>query len=124
MRSRSLVLTTALLWPVSVFSKTPDQFVNGNDLFRDCSDQHDSAQGYCQGYVAGMLDAFMAVNALKATGLAIPSACPPKEDLTPNQVRDIVLQWLTAHPATRHNAATHEALAALLAAFPCKEQAH
>ena len=34
--------------------------------------------------------------------------------------RDIVLQWLTAHPATRHNAATHEALAALLAAFPCK----
>ena len=71
-----------------------------------------------------MLDAFTAVNALKATGLAIPSACPPKEDLTPNQVRDIVLQWLTAHPATRHNGATHEALAALLAAFPCKEQAH
>jgi hypothetical protein len=68
-----------------------------------------------------MLDAFMAVNALKATGLAISSARPPKER---NQVRDIVLQWLTAHPATRHNAATHEALAALQAAFPCKEQAH
>jgi hypothetical protein len=69
------------------------------------------------------MDAFVAVNALEAIGLTIPSICPSK-GLTPDQVRDVVVQWLTAHPATRHNAATHEALAALKAAFPCEKQAN
>jgi hypothetical protein len=135
MRLRVLVLTAALLlWPVSVFSETPeldltrppnpqqrnldvDTFVSGNELFRIC---HDSAQGDCRAYVMGVTDSFMVANALKASGLAIPSFCPPKGHLVPEQVRDIVVQYLTAHPATRHTAATHEALAALQAAFPCK----
>ena len=67
-----------------------------------------------------MMDLIFAVNALKAKGYAIPPTCPPKEHLAPDQVKDIVVQWLTAHPATRHNAASHEVLAAVLAAFPCK----
>jgi hypothetical protein len=122
MRLMALVLTAALLWPVTVFSETPElhppAFLDGNDLFRICSDHGD--QGFCTGYVAGVTDAFLAVNALKAVGLALPSTCPPIEHQPPDQVRDVVVQYLTAHPATRHNAATHEALAALLAAFPCK----
>jgi hypothetical protein len=130
LRLRMLVLTAALLWPVSVFSETSglgvDSFVNGNKLFRLCSaHDHGEAQGYCLGYVVGVADAFTAVDALKAPGLAnaIRSTCPP-EHVDADQVRDVVVQYLTAHPATRHNAATHEVLAALLAAFPCKEQAH
>jgi hypothetical protein len=132
MRLRVLVVAAGLLWPVSVFSETAidlgakgldlnvTQFVDGNDLFRLCSDHgHAGAQGECLGYVVGLADAFRVANAIKANGFAWPSTCPPK-DLAPDQARDIMVQWLTAHPATRHNAATHEALAALLAAFPCK----
>src|SRR6516162_10003933 len=109
MRLRMLVLTAALLWPVTVFSETQDlevdAFASGNKLFRVCSDHdHDGAQGYCLGYVAGVADAFAAANALKARGLAMPSTCPP-EGLEQDQVRDVVVQYLTAHPATRHNAA-------------------
>jgi hypothetical protein len=71
MRLKVLVLTAALLWLVSVFSETPelqvDSFVSGNDLFRVCSDHdHDGAQGYCLGYVVGVTDTVLAVNALKA----------------------------------------------------------
>ena len=69
-------------------------------------------------------DAFITVNALEAIGLTIPSVCPPIENHTPVQVIDVVVQYLTAHPATRHNAATHEALAALQAAFPCEKRAN
>jgi hypothetical protein len=123
-----LVLTAALLWPVSVFSETPDfnvtQFVDGNKLFRVCSDHEHGWEGYCLGYVLGVTDAFMVANAGEAAGLALASFCPPKEHLAPDQVRDIVVQYLTAHPETRHKPATHEAMVALLAAFPCKEQAH
>jgi hypothetical protein len=59
------------------------------------------------------------VTALKANGLAIPSVCLPK-DIAPEQVRDVVVQYLTAHPETRHVAAASQALLALEAAFPCK----
>jgi hypothetical protein len=120
------VMAVALFWSGSVFSETPElhvgSFIDGNELFRVCSDHdHGGAQGYCMGYVVGVTDAVMAVNALKANGMAIPSACIPwEEHVKPDQVRDIVVQYLTAHPATRHNAATHEAWLALLAAFPCK----
>jgi hypothetical protein len=124
MRLRMLVLTAALLWPVSVFSEPRDldvdQFVGGNKLFRLCSDHNrDGAQGACRGYVMGVMDAFRVANRVKELGLPWPSTCPPK-DLAPDQAKDVVVQYLTAHPATRHTAATHEALAALQAAFPCK----
>jgi hypothetical protein len=131
MRSTVLVLTAALLWPVSVFSETqlsPElpvgAFVNGNELFGVCSDDHHFNQAYCKGYVVGVADAIAVVNAMKANGLAIQSTCPPKEHFAPEQVRDIVVQYLTAHPETRHQAAAAEAVKALLAAFPCKDQAH
>jgi hypothetical protein len=102
---------------------TPDfpvtSFVNGNELFRVCSDDHDVAQVYCKAYVAGVMDAIFGVNAMKANGYTIPSTCPPEEHLAPDQVKDLVVQYLTAHPATRHHAAAGEAWHALLAAFPC-----
>jgi hypothetical protein len=65
------------------------------------------------------MDALMVVNAMQANGLAIASACL-QEHVGSDQVRDVVVQYLTAHPETRHQAAAAEALKALLAAFPCK----
>ena len=100
-------------------------FETGNNLFGVCSDDHHFNQAYCKGYAVGVADALMAVNAMKANGFAIPSACTPQgEHVKPEQVRDIVVQYLTAHPEIRHKAAGGHALVALQAAFPCKEQAH
>jgi hypothetical protein len=132
MRLRVLVLTAALLWSVSVFSESfpMGSFETGNDLFRVCSDDHHFNQAYCKGYAVGVADALMAVNAMKANGWTIPSACPPlkgdgvEHGVASEQVRDVVVQYLAAHPEIRHEAAGGHALLALQAAFPCKEQAH
>jgi hypothetical protein len=125
MRAKAFfVMAVALFWSASVFSETTDfdvgSFVDGNELFRVCSNSHDVAQAYCTGYVVGVTDAFMAVNGLIANGRTMPSTCPPKEHLAPDQVRDVVVQYLTTHPEERHLAAAADALRALLAAFPCK----
>jgi Rap1a immunity proteins len=124
MRLRALLLTVALLWPVTVFSETKDipvgAFVNGNELFGVCSDDHHFNQAYCKGYVVGVADAISVVTAQIANVGSIAPTCLPKEHLAPEQVRDVVVQYLTAHPETRHEVAAAEAVKALLAAFPCK----
>jgi hypothetical protein len=84
-----------------------------------CSDGRNVVQQICRAYVEGVTDTIVGVTGLKANGLAIPSVCPPK-DIVSDQVKDVVVQYLTAHPETRHRAAANEALSALQAAFPCK----
>jgi hypothetical protein len=58
MRPTVLVLTAALLWPVTVFSETTEihigYFVSGNDLFHVCSDGRD--RQICEAYVKGVTD--------------------------------------------------------------------
>jgi hypothetical protein len=126
MRAKLLfVMAVALFWSASVFSQSfrMDSFERGNDLFQVCSDGRDVFQSYCKGYAVGVADALVAVNAMKANGYPIPSACIPAEEhahVKSEQVRDVVMQWLIAHPERRHQAAAGDALLALQAAFPCK----
>ena len=118
-----LVMAVALLWSASVFSEgiPMGSFESGNNLFGVCSDGRDVFQSYCKGYAVGVADAVMAVNAMKANGYPIPSACiSADEHIKSEQVRDVVVQYLTAHPEIRHQAAAGHALVALQAAFPCK----
>jgi hypothetical protein len=122
MRLRVLVLAVGLLWPVSVFSETlpVTSFLSGNDLFHVCSDGRDMVRQICEAYVEGVVDALSVANSQIANIGSMPSTCLPKEHLAPDQVKDVVVQYLTAHPETRHQAAAGEAWHALLAAFPCK----
>ena len=118
------VMAVALFWSASVFSQTKvspvGAFENGNNLFGICSDDHHFNEAYCKGYVVGVADAIMVANAQMATvGSMIPT-CLPKDHLVAEQVRDVVVQYLTAHPEKRHEAAAGHALVALQAAFPCK----
>ena len=123
MRAKAFfVMAVALFWSASVFSESipMGSFETGNNLFGVCSDGHHFNEAYCKGYVVGVVDALMAVNAMTANGFAIPSACIPVGDhVKPDQVRDVVMQYLTAHPETRHEAAAGHALLAIQAAFPC-----
>ena len=53
--------------------------------------------------------------------MAIPSVCIPREQkVTTEQVRDVVVKDLAAHPETGHQTAAGHALLRLQAAFPCK----
>jgi hypothetical protein len=117
------VMAVALLWSASVFSQsfTIGAFETGNELLEACSDGHDITQGYCKGYAVGVADAISAVDAMKANGMAIPSVCiPQREKVTTEQVRDVVVKDLAAHPETGHQTAAGHALLRLQAAFPCK----
>ena len=116
------VIAVALLWSAPVFSAFPMMsFETGNDLLGVCSDGREYLQGYCQAYVVGVADAMSAMDATKANGYPIPSACIPKgEHVKSEQVRDVVVQYLTAQPEIRHQAAAGHALVALQAAFSCK----
>ena len=121
------VMTVALFWSAPVFSEnfSMGSFVSGNDLFGVCSDDHHFNEAYCKGYVVGVADALMALNAMKANGYELSSTCLPFKGLPgtnvkPEQIRDVVVQYLTAHPERRHEAAAGHALLALQAAFPCK----
>jgi len=117
------VMAVALFWSASVFSQNipMGRFESGNDLIGLCSDGRVAFESYCRGYAVGVADALMAVNAMKANGYAIPTACIPSgEHVKSEQVRDVVLQYLNAHPEKRHEPAAGHALMALQAAFPCK----
>ena len=116
------VMAVALFWSASVFSETiVGGFVTGNSLFDVCSDSHHINEAYCKGYVAGVADAISQMNAVKANGWTTPSTCIPQgEKVTQDQLKDVVVQYLTAHPEIRHVAAAGLTLLALQAAFPCK----
>jgi hypothetical protein len=110
MKLRALVLAAGLLWSISAFPQI-GAFETGNNIFRICSDASDASKGFCNGYLAGVLDA----NALEVGKLACL-----QQNVEADQVRDIVMQFLTAHPETRHLAAAREVLVPLQKAFPCK----
>ena len=124
MRAKAFfVMAVILFWSASAFSEFPmGSFETGNDLFQFCSDSRSIYfENYCKGYAVGVADAAMAVNAMKANGYPIPSVClPAGEHVKSEQIRDVVVQYLAAHPEIRHQAAGGHALVALQAAFPCK----
>src|SRR5262249_27188578 len=95
------VMAVALFWSASVFSETTQvpvgAFVNGNELFCVCSDDHHFNEAYCKGYVVGVTDALMAVRSqVKAKGVApsifSPAIGSPGAKVGTDQVREVVMQ--------------------------------
>jgi Rap1a immunity proteins len=119
MRLRAIVIAAGLLWPVSVSSQQTRFFATGNDLFRFCSDGAATSQSLCNGYVAGVVDAVGVFEAIGVTKITCVVSNASNE-----QVEQIVVQYLTAHPEIRHLGAAGVVVQALQKAFPCKERAH
>jgi hypothetical protein len=118
MRLTVLLVAAGLLWPIPVFSETTTDdavsFVLGKDLFGFCSDRSANSQSFCNGYLAGVADALGVFNAMGVGKIACLQPNTPND-----QVKDIVVQYLTAHPEKRDLDAAGEALIALQAAYPC-----
>jgi hypothetical protein len=107
----ALVLATDLLWVTSVFAQNFSAFETGDELFDLCNvptvDQR-LFNDLCSGYIAGVSDV------LNSQG----TICTPK-DVTVHRTVDVILNYLSEHPARRSMAAPLLTGAALGQAFPC-----
>ena len=115
-----LCLAIALLWfSAAVLAQEPD----GNSLLRQCQFALDSNEGqttrefmggaYCLGMVRG-------IYALNDYYMSLDRAvmCLP-EELTLTRLVEVVMRYLSDHPAQLHEPDTALAVLALQSAFPC-----
>jgi|RhiMetdeSRZDD1v2_1073273.scaffolds.fasta_scaffold115733_8 Ssp1 endopeptidase immunity protein Rap1a len=84
-------------------------FLDGNTLFDWCV-KHSPAGTACTDYIAGVADA-----------LAYDGKFCPSVGVSPDQVVDVVTQYLTTFPERRHYAAASLVADALAAKFPCAQ---
>lgn len=114
--------------------------LTGNELLDDCREKSDLKAGICLGFVQGytvgydagrrggaMFERFGDINyqLLKDKGPEISAVsdraayyCVPSR-VTNQQVIDVVLKYLEAHPETRHFEAGSIVASAIHEAFPC-----
>ena len=85
-------------------------YYRGNDLHGLCQQRLD----VCTIYIQGVIDGHFAAIIRTSRDLAY---CIPVSS-TPDQVRDVVVQYLTAHPESRHELAGQLILRALAGAWP------
>jgi hypothetical protein len=112
-RMRKMVTAAALILALAAGVAKGDivrNFYSGDALLSLCQA---SDSNFCMGYIAGIADA---VTSGPVSGWR---ACIPIS-ATVEQVRDVVVGFLTAHPENRHFAALSLGAAALAGAFPCK----
>jgi Rap1a immunity proteins len=87
------------------------EFWSGNDLYTRLTSSDPVSQMLALGYIVGAADATTNV-----------SICPPRGIATTGQTKDIVYQFLTAHPETRHYSADSLVNFALKQIWPCADK--
>ena len=90
-------------------------YLSGGEMLNYCRDaNHREA---CTGFVMGVADTAAEVSA--AGSIVRPfRVCRPAE-VSGSQARDVILQFLQAHPGELHYSAASLAIQALAAAWPC-----
>jgi len=85
---------------------------DGNELLRKCVPATWNEFFYCEGYLAGVAE---------TPWPTVPPqrVCSPA-GVTLDQITNIVVRYLQAHPETRHGPAPALIIAALAEAFPCR----
>ena len=82
---------------------------NGNALLAHCQSTNPYDSQTCLGYSVGVTDTLSTLRKI----------CPPVGE-TPEQGRDIIVNYLVAHPESRQSPASWLAQHALLAVWSCK----
>jgi hypothetical protein len=89
---------------------------SGNQLLEDCTSKRGSiSRGFCTGFVQGFMHG---ITVFKKIGATIPYCTP--DQVTIGQRRDIFINYLQAHPESRHNYAGMLYSLAMTEKFPCK----
>lgn len=86
--------------------------MDGNKLYESCSPNSGSS-AFCSDYVRSVADALM------ARTVAGRTACIPNR-VTPDQMVNVAMRFIEAHPAERRSAVFELIAEALAEAFPCK----
>ncbi|MCA1338092.1 Rap1a/Tai family immunity protein [Pseudooceanicola marinus] len=108
------------------------QQVSGNSLYSACRSESGVELGFCVGFVLGAIEgesfgAFIVIQRLmpgqttdesNSAINAFLAHCIPS-DATNEQLRDIVVRYLSDHPESRHFPARGLIWNALMEAFPC-----
>ncbi len=107
---RLLMVMLVMSWASPVWAA----FNSGNQLIAFCqASEMDPGNAYCLGYMAGTFDALDGAD----RGAGGYTFCNP--GVTLNQVRDVVVMWLSDHPQHRHHDAHTLVAAALNEVWPC-----
>jgi hypothetical protein len=114
---RLLMAVLVMGWASPVWGEI--NFVSGNALHEECQiaetdNVYYQADAYCIGYILGVFDAANGPD----NGVAGFTFCTPDE-INLNQVRDIVVKWLSDHPQHRHHDANSLVATALREVWPC-----
>ena len=109
MKLKHCLIIIGTLWPIAAFS-AGDTFYTGNRLYRYCTEGSKS----CTSYIAGIVDTLMVVNVVTQNKMI----CLP-DNVELGQAVDVTVNYLRAHPATRHVNAASMAFVAGAKAFPC-----
>ena len=126
--SRMILPLCGILLSVAVRAETPKPvpvpplaivtFKSGEWLLSKCRSGQQRDQGDCLGFTMGLADA---VSVATAYGGACGTfrVCRP-EHVTDEQVRDVIVKYLEAHPAELNSSAVAAAVRALAAVWPCR----
>jgi hypothetical protein len=106
----ALAVAGALLLPSAASAELP-AFSTGNDLLAACQSSSHYDQGFCQGYLFGV------VHYLNAVGNHVCRF----DGVTSGQMQDIAVRFLRDNPEGRHWPALSQAVQALMQTFPCEE---
>jgi hypothetical protein len=91
--------------------------MKGDFLLQQCTSNTVEGGFVCLGYVLGYVDATI-VWKVNAGGTSI---CIPSEDVTNQQIIDIVVKWLKNHPRDLNQAAGYLLKIILEETWPCRE---
>ena len=111
-RLAKLIATGLLILVPTICQAEPVRaYMSGNDLFDTCSVASDRTflQGTCDGYIVGAIDAMQ-----DSKTTCVPAGVVIK------QLRDVVVQYLQAHPEERQYTAAGIIREAISEAFPCR----
>jgi hypothetical protein len=112
---RLLAVFVTFTMPQAVRAAPVEQFYTGHKLFSYCTGTEE-LQLVCSGYVSGVLDTLAIYRNLLKRGIV----CLPGS-VTMGEAKDVVVNWLRAHPEERQFTAAGSVTAALQETFPCKQ---
>ena len=96
-------------------------FLTGHDLNTYCNSQSPSDDMICIVYVTGAFDAFTTTDLINQKASQAEAVLCPREDVSPDELKQVTLDWL-ARPESDHDfAATLLVLAAFQDKYGCKK---
>lgn len=93
--------------------------MTGNDFYTRCRSGDYSDIVWCLGYITGMSDGIAWLQIGKPDGW-IPICIP--QAVTIGQKKDVVLDYISKNPATRHEIISAQTMFAWRSAWPCLEK--